>query len=128
MDSSNICDRLEKQIEETETLLRELKSQLREARLRASGTSEVTSGLAFEDSESIPGEDLSSFAAQLHIDQPNDASKWPLELDEYQRYGRQMIVSNIGIQGQPHWNAILLTSCSYFKQVNYVSRDRLSLL
>ena len=109
MDSSNICDRLEKQIEETETLLCELKSQLREARLRASGTSEVTSGLASKDAESSPEEDLNSFAAQLHIDQPNDAPEWPLELDEYKRYGRQMIVSNIGIQGQSHCDAILLT-------------------
>jgi adenylyltransferase/sulfurtransferase len=25
--------------------------------------------------------------------------KWPLELEEYKRYGRQMIVPNIGIQG-----------------------------
>ena len=26
--------------------------------------------------------------------------KWPLELEEYKRYGRQMIVPNIGIQGK----------------------------
>jgi len=25
--------------------------------------------------------------------------KWPLELEEYRRYGRQMIVPNFGIQG-----------------------------
>jgi adenylyltransferase/sulfurtransferase len=25
--------------------------------------------------------------------------KWPLELEEYRRYGRQMIVPNVGIQG-----------------------------
>ena len=30
---------------------------------------------------------------------PVTAGKWPLELEEYKRYGRQMIVPNIGIQG-----------------------------
>ncbi|ESZ96277.1 hypothetical protein SBOR_3332 [Sclerotinia borealis F-4128] len=30
----------------------------------------------------------------------NDQSKWPMSLEEYKRYGRQMIVPDIGIQGQ----------------------------
>jgi adenylyltransferase/sulfurtransferase len=30
---------------------------------------------------------------------PVTTGKWPLELPEYKRYGRQMIVPNIGIQG-----------------------------
>lgn len=38
---------------------------------------------------------------------PVTTGKWPLELDEYKRYGRQMIVPNIGIQGE--------ASRSYFK-------------
>lgn len=29
----------------------------------------------------------------------HDESKWPMSLEEYKRYGRQMIVSDIGIQG-----------------------------
>lgn len=29
----------------------------------------------------------------------HDDSKWPMNLDEYKRYGRQMIVPDIGIQG-----------------------------
>ncbi|TGO35623.1 hypothetical protein BHYA_0152g00300 [Botrytis hyacinthi] len=29
-----------------------------------------------------------------------DESKWPMSLEEYKRYGRQMIVPDIGIQGQ----------------------------
>lgn len=32
-------------------------------------------------------------------------SKWPLTPEEYLRYGRQMIVPSIGIQGQ-HFNSI----------------------
>jgi len=30
---------------------------------------------------------------------PVTTGKWPLELEEYKRYGRQMIVPSIGIQG-----------------------------
>jgi adenylyltransferase/sulfurtransferase len=30
---------------------------------------------------------------------PVTHGKWPLSLEEYKRYGRQMIVPNIGIQG-----------------------------
>ncbi|RDL40041.1 uncharacterized protein BP5553_00020 [Venustampulla echinocandica] len=36
----------------------------------------------------------------LEQDGPVTQSKWPLSAEEYQRYGRQMIVPNIGIQGQ----------------------------
>lgn len=56
-------------------------------------------------------EQLNILKAQLHEldarntrdestshDQPLE-SKWPLSQDEYKRYGRQMIVPNIGIQG-----------------------------
>lgn len=28
------------------------------------------------------------------------AWKWPLEAEEYERYGRQLILPNVGIQGQ----------------------------
>ncbi|KAB8302070.1 hypothetical protein EYC80_005521 [Monilinia laxa] len=30
----------------------------------------------------------------------HDDSKWPMNLDEYKRYGRQMIVPDIGVEGQ----------------------------
>jgi adenylyltransferase/sulfurtransferase len=30
---------------------------------------------------------------------PVTTGKWPLDLEEYKRYGRQMIVPSIGIQG-----------------------------
>jgi adenylyltransferase/sulfurtransferase len=35
----------------------------------------------------------------LSLEQGPVTRKWPLELEEYKRYGRQMIVPNIGIQG-----------------------------
>ncbi|PMD39531.1 molybdenum cofactor synthesis protein-like protein [Hyaloscypha variabilis F] len=36
----------------------------------------------------------------LSLEEGPVTRKWPLELEEYKRYGRQMIVPNIGIQGQ----------------------------
>jgi adenylyltransferase/sulfurtransferase len=35
----------------------------------------------------------------LSLEEGPVTRKWPLELEEYKRYGRQMIVPNIGIQG-----------------------------
>ena len=35
----------------------------------------------------------------LSLEEDPVTRKWPLELEEYKRYGRQMIVPNIGIQG-----------------------------
>jgi len=36
----------------------------------------------------------------LSLQEDPVTKKWPLELEEYKRYGRQMIVPNIGIQGE----------------------------
>lgn len=37
---------------------------------------------------------------QLNLNENSPATrKWPLENEEYRRYGRQMIVPDIGIQG-----------------------------
>jgi adenylyltransferase/sulfurtransferase len=33
------------------------------------------------------------------VQENSHGSKWPLSQEEYKRYGRQMIVPNIGIQG-----------------------------
>ena len=41
-------------------------------------------------------EDLNGLSLEDH---PVTQGKWPLELEEYKRYGRQMIVPNVGIQG-----------------------------
>lgn len=74
MESANAsAEALRKQISETENSLRELKEQLAQIEAR----------------ENVPRvEDL----------QTND-QKWPLSAEEYKRYGRQMIVPSIGIQG-----------------------------
>ena len=33
-------------------------------------------------------------------DSPNEGGRWPLEANEYKRYGRQLIMPEIGLQGQ----------------------------
>jgi len=34
--------------------------------------------------------------------------KWPLKADEYDRYGRQLILPNVGIQGQTTYSTLTL--------------------
>jgi adenylyltransferase/sulfurtransferase len=69
---------LRRQIAVTEEELRRLKEQL--AHLEAE--------------KSLQGLDLNEHGG------PVTTGKWPLEPEDYSRYGRQMIVPNIGIQGE----------------------------
>ncbi|KAI0533081.1 ThiF family protein [Xylaria digitata] len=74
---------LKAQISETEVELQQLKAQL--ARL-----------------EALPSPPSPSSETQAN-GQPTESSqgwKWPLEEDEYTRYGRQLILPSVGIRGQ----------------------------
>jgi len=73
------ADDLRKQIAKAEQELRNLKEQLAIA----------------EKQEAVSVPELS----QLSIESQEGLRKWPLSSEEYKRYGRQMIVPNIGIQG-----------------------------
>jgi adenylyltransferase/sulfurtransferase len=73
------AEALKKQIATTEEQLKRLKEQLVAVEAQSS------IGKAVDGLELGAG--------------PVTTGKWPLELEEYKRYGRQMIVSNIGIQG-----------------------------
>lgn len=74
METANAsAESLRKQISETETQLKSLREKL--AALEASHPSN-----------------------SLKIEEP--VTKWPLSPEEYKRYGRQMIVPSIGIQGE----------------------------
>jgi len=70
---------LKRQIAKAEDELRLLKEQLEAA----------------EREESSAPLDLSL----SHSESRKGAPKWPLSSEEYKRYGRQMIVPNVGIQG-----------------------------
>jgi adenylyltransferase/sulfurtransferase len=86
MDSaSQSVDSLRKQITATEQELKRLKAQLAsvEAHDGINGVEKSLQGLEVDDAG------------------PVTRGKWPLSAEEYKRYGRQMIVPSIGIQGTP---------------------------
>lgn len=78
--ATSSAEALRKQIAATEEELRRLKEQL----------------VAVEGKEE---EHLNGLSLQ---EQPSPVTegRWPLSQEEYKRYGRQMIVPNIGIQGK----------------------------
>jgi len=80
-DLESTCASLRAQITETETRLAALKRQLDSAEktLAEKGTNETSA--ATSDGQQSP-------------------RKWPLLAEEYRRYGRQMIVPQIGLQGR----------------------------
>lgn len=77
------CASLRAQIAETEALLAALKCQLASAENAAAA-------LADNGSYKKPDE---------RIDGQQTLRRWPLLAEEYRRYGRQMIVPQIGLQG-----------------------------
>ena len=84
MDSANAsAEALRKQIEATEGELLRLKARL--AQVEAASATRNVEDLSIAD-------DLVTEGVRRN---------WPLLLEEYKRYGRQMIVPNIGIQGDP---------------------------
>jgi len=77
MEKANACaEVLRKQIKETENQLKILREQLAQVEAR----------------------ELDVEIEKLEIDSPV-TRKWPLEGEEYRRYGRQMIVPGFGIEG-----------------------------
>jgi adenylyltransferase/sulfurtransferase len=77
---SSKVDDLRRQIARAEEELNELRAQLTHAEK--------------EEATAPPDVTPLSLASQKEI------SKWPLSSEEYKRYGRQMIVPNIGIKGK----------------------------
>jgi adenylyltransferase/sulfurtransferase len=73
---------LREQIAATEARLQKLKDEL--AQVEASDAARYLNGLSLNGGPVTP---------------QNGSAKWPLLNEEYQRYGRQMIVPSIGIQG-----------------------------
>jgi adenylyltransferase and sulfurtransferase len=79
------ADALRNQIAATEKQLQKLKDQL--------------AGLeSLDKAESQPLQPCED--GQLQESGNGDIPKWPLTQEEYNRYGRQMIVSSIGIKGR----------------------------
>ncbi|KAI4209534.1 MAG: hypothetical protein LQ351_007525 [Letrouitia transgressa] len=80
---------LRAQIRNTEDQLKQLKRQLEEAEQRKE------EGNAKDEEQQFPAIPLSNNPSQANGHWP-----WPLQPDEYKRYGRQMILPEIGLQGQ----------------------------
>ncbi|KAL6716139.1 hypothetical protein ACLMJK_005705 [Lecanora helva] len=73
------ADQLRARIASVESTLNDLKAELTEAK------------------KNLPDSTLHNHRA---TNATNDASAWPLQNTEYQKYGRQMILPQIGLQGQ----------------------------
>ncbi len=76
------AEKLRQQVEAAELQLQTLKSQLRDLELTLRNTDQQ------RPMEKVP---------DVH---PRTDSTWPLTASEYQRYGRQMIMPEVGLQGQ----------------------------
>ncbi|CZR51019.1 related to molybdenum cofactor biosynthetic protein [Phialocephala subalpina] len=80
--ATQTAEQLRQQITATEEQLQKLKEQL----------------ASVETQNEAPG--IETPLNDLSVQHPVTPGKWPLSSEEYKRYGRQMIVPNIGIQGQ----------------------------
>ena len=86
MEAANIsAETLRNQIAATEKQLQELRDQLAGVESLDKADAQLPQ----------PREDV-----QLQDSRGGDVPKWPMTQEEYNRYGRQMIVSSIGIKGR----------------------------
>lgn len=108
--------RLRRQIEATRTELQNLQSQLESAELEAHVNSQIEEAYR----GGFPAEWIGETLSALHstdreavvpslLHNSNDAnglaratpqSRWPMAADEYTRYGRQLIMPEVGLHGQ----------------------------
>lgn len=86
---------LRRKIAEHKASLEALYSQLAVAEAQDATVLKSRDGVA----ESQQLEQL-AIAESREVEQGHAAWKWPLEAHEYERYSRQMIVPNFGLQGQ----------------------------
>jgi adenylyltransferase/sulfurtransferase len=91
-DLEETCASLRAQIAATETQLAGLKREL--ARAQEAAAAKSNNAKVSDSNEHA---------------QPTPESRWPLLPEEYKRYGRQMIVSQVGLEGEscPSGNGLL---------------------
>lgn len=114
---TTVIEALRKQIETCEATLKELRQQLTEAEynqrqqekaaLQAKPVAtDPTNPLDHDMNFGVPDDFRSEVFAVLEqeVAAPEQSvqsnSRWPLEMNEYKRYGRQLIMSEIGLQGE----------------------------
>jgi hypothetical protein len=95
---------LRQQVESTETQLRNLKLQLQQAEQQCESSRQLEQAWAGGYPQDWITETLAALspeAQQQNAAQPKTThGRWPLESEEYKRYGRQMILPEIGLHGQ----------------------------
>jgi len=97
-----VVESLQQQISTCEAQLQSLKLQLAEAEAQArllnpSNSSSDAPLLGLDDSSlEEPQKEISHPQVQAEVPQ----QRWPLSKDEYKRYGRQLIMPEVGLQGQ----------------------------
>jgi adenylyltransferase/sulfurtransferase len=115
---TSVIDSLRKQISTCEATLQDLRQQLAEAELIQRQQQKVvpkkrplatdpTNPLDHDMNFGVPDDFRSEIFAVLEHeakaperDVPPVSSRWPLEKNEYRRYGRQLIMPEIGLQGK----------------------------
>ena len=111
---TQIIESLRQQIASHEASLRDLRQQLAEAEHNQHQQEKVlrqkpklsNDPLDHDMNFGVPDDFRSEVFAILDQEHPvasndlNDAGRWPLKANEYKRYGRQLIMPEIGLQGQ----------------------------
>jgi adenylyltransferase and sulfurtransferase len=110
-----VIDSLRQQIESCEATLRDLRRQLAEAELLQRQQDQILKEqkplrddpLGHDMNYGVPDDFRSEvFAALDQGEQPHQSHEktkpksWPLEASEYKRYGRQLIMPEIGLRGK----------------------------
>lgn len=94
---------LRQQVESTETQLRNLKLQLQQAEQQYESSRQLEQAWAGGYPQDWITETLAALSpeAQQAAGRPKSThGRWPLESEEYKRYGRQMILPEVGLHGQ----------------------------
>jgi len=94
---------LRQRIRHTESQLRDLKIQLHQAEANAQAAADLE--IAYEGGMPLGWQDETTAILNHLMSKPanpssNTQSQWPLSADEYKRYGRQLIMPEMGLQGQ----------------------------
>lgn len=97
---------LRQQVQSTETQLRNLKIQLQQAEQQCEAARQLEEAWAGGFPHEWINETLAALSpeAQQAVGQESQPQsthgRWPLESEEYKRYGRQMILPEVGLHGQ----------------------------
>ncbi|KAL8730993.1 MAG: hypothetical protein Q9181_004458 [Wetmoreana brouardii] len=101
MDSIDVAvESLRFQIVQTEAVLKNLKFQLAEVEKEQQQHSQPNASRDLSHAQPQTPTPPIPVSQPNGLSQTNGTSKWPLEAENYKRYGRQLILPQVGLQGQ----------------------------